>query len=150
MIQLKRTDSSDPDFTTLVRLLDADLARRDGDDHAFYAQFNKVSSIRHVLVCFENGIPVGCGAFKPFDENSVEIKRMYTSPKMRGKGIASQILAALEVWAAELNYRRCVLETGEKQPEAISLYRKSGYVVIPNYGQYAGIENSICFEKNIG
>ena len=150
MIQLKRTDSSDPDFTTLVRLLDADLARRDGDDHAFYAQFNKVSSIRHVLVCFENGIPVGCGAFKPFDENSVEIKRMYTSPKMRGKGIASQILAALEVWAAELNYRRCVLETGEKQPEAISLYRKSGYVVIPNYGQDAGIENSICFEKNIG
>ena len=148
-MKIKRTDSTNPDFISLVRLLDADLAIRDGDDHAFYAQFNKVDSIRHAIVIYENGTPVGCGAFKPFDENTVEIKRMYVLPEMRGKGIASQILSELEQWAAESNYRRCVLETGKKQPEAIALYLKSGYAVIPNYGQYAGVENSVCFEKKI-
>ncbi len=147
MLRLKRTNSDDADFRQLVRLLDADLAVRDGEDHAFYAQFNKVDSIRHAVVIYENDQPVGCGAFKPFDENSVEIKRMYVLPTNRGFGIAAAILTELEAWAAELGYTRCVLETGKKQPEAIALYSKSGYAVIPNFGQYAGVENSVCFEK---
>jgi putative acetyltransferase len=147
MLRLKRTNSDDADFRQLVRLLDADLAVRDGEDHAFYAQFNKVDSIRHAVVIYENDQPVGCGAFKPFDENSVEIKRMYVLPTNRGFGIATAILMELEAWAAELGYTRCVLETGKKQPEAIALYSKSGYTVIPNFGQYAGVENSVCFEK---
>ncbi len=149
MLQLKRTNSDDSDFISLVRLLDADLAIRDGDDHAFYDQFNKVANLRHALVFYENGRPVACGAFKHFDEKTVEIKRMYTLPDMRGRGIASQILSALERWAHEEGYVRCVLETGKKQPEAIALYLKSGYAIIPNYGQYAEVENSVCFEKNI-
>lgn len=145
-----RTDSSHPDFIPLVGLLDADLAIRDGDDHAFYHQFNKVTNLRHAVVLYENGKPAGCGAFKPFDEKTVEIKRMYTLPKMRGRGIASQILLELEHWAKEVGYARCVLETGKKQPEAIALYLKNGYAAIPNYGQYAGVENSVCFEKKLG
>jgi putative acetyltransferase len=68
-------------------------------------------------------------------------------PDNRGKGIAAQILNELEKWAKELNYKKCVLETGHKQPEAIALYKKNGYKQIPNYGQYIGIENSVCFEK---
>ena len=79
----------------------------------------------------------------------MEIKRMYTSPGSRGTGIATKILTELEVWATELSYERCVLETGKRQPEAIRLYTKSGYQQIPNYGQYVGIENSICFEKEL-
>ncbi len=149
MLHIKRTDSNDPDFAPLVRLLDADLAERDGDEHVFYAQFNKVVSIRHVVVLYENERPVGCGAFKPFDEDSVEIKRMYVLPELRGQGFASQILEELERWAAESSFSRCVLETGKKQPEAISLYLKSGYAVIPNYRQYAEVENSVCFEKHL-
>lgn len=149
MLRLNRTNSDDADFRQLVRLLDADLAVRDGEDHAFYAQFNKVDSIRHAVVIYENGQPVGCGAFKPFDENSVEIKRMYVLPANRGFGIAAAILMELETWAGELGHARCVLETGQKQPEAIALYSKSGYAVIPNFGQYAGVENSVCFEKNL-
>ena len=70
-------------------------------------------------------------------------------PAQRGQGLASQILQELEQWAAESNYSSCVLETGKKQPEAIALYSKSGYAVIPNFGQYAGVENSVCFEKNL-
>jgi GNAT superfamily N-acetyltransferase len=149
MIKLIRTDSGNADFIELVKMLDAHLAMRDGADHSFYAQFNKKDSIRHVIVAYEQGEPVGCGAIKPFTTQAMEIKRMYTLPSKRGKGVASVILSALEQWAAELGYGKTVLETGKRQPEAIALYEKNGYVRIPNYGQYAGVENSLCFEKNL-
>lgn len=149
MIRILRTDSYHSDFIKLVKLLDADLAIRDGNDHLFYAQYNKIDNIRHVIIAYENEIPVGCGAIKEFEENTMEIKRMYVAPEYRKKGIASFILGELEKWAAELSYSRCVLETGKKQPEAIALYTKNGYKSIPNYGQYAGIDNSMCFEKMV-
>jgi GNAT superfamily N-acetyltransferase len=79
----------------------------------------------------------------------MEIKRMYTLPECRGKGIATKVLIELEKWANELSYEKCILETGKKQPEAIALYKKNGYKLIPNYGQYAEMENSVCFEKEI-
>lgn len=146
-MNVQRTNSENPDFIELVGLLDADLAQRDGDDHAFYHQFNAIDNLRHVVVFYENSNAVGCGAFKAFDSDSVEIKRMYTRVNHRKKGIASQILAALELWAAELGFTKCVLETGIKQPEAIELYVKNGYTSIPNYGQYVGVSGSQCFEK---
>ncbi len=149
MIKLARTDSSDTDFIALVRLLDADLAERDGEEHAFYHQFNKIDHIKHVVVAYDDNTPVGCGAMKEYASDTMEIKRMYTLPTSRGKGIASHVLNALEAWAAELSYEMCVLETGKKQPEAIRLYQKSGYQIIPNYGQYAGVTNSVCFKKTI-
>ncbi|MFA6542286.1 MAG: GNAT family N-acetyltransferase [Bacteroidota bacterium] len=149
MITLLRTDSTHHDFIALVRLLDADLAARDGQEHSFYAQFNKIDLIKHAIVAYDDGKPAGCGAMKEFDLQSVEIKRMYVLPDRRGKGIASEILSALERWAKELSYRACVLETGKRQPEAVALYKKNGYTTIPNYGQYAGIENSLCFKKNL-
>ena len=77
----------------------------------------------------------------------MEVKRMYTLPEFRGQGYAAKILLELENWAKELGYKSCVLETGKRQPEAIQLYKKNGYRIIPNYGQYKGIKNSICFEK---
>ncbi|OJV14981.1 MAG: GNAT family N-acetyltransferase [Dyadobacter sp. 50-39] len=142
-----RTDSDDAAFQALVKLLDAELARRDGADHGFYSQFNKIDKIRHAVVCYENDQPIGCGAIKAFSDEAMEVKRMYVSPEGRKKGIATRVLNELEVWASELGYLRCVLETGKRQPEAIALYEKSGYTRTPNYGQYAGIENSVCFEK---
>jgi putative acetyltransferase len=147
MINLVRTDSDNPDFIELVRHLDADLAQRDGNDHTFYARFNKINKIKHALVAYENGQPVSCGAIKEFAPDAMEVKRMYTLPEHRGKGIATIVLTGLEKWAAELGYKKCVLETGKRQPEAIRLYKKNGYQIIPNYGQYIGIENSVCFEK---
>jgi len=149
MIKIVRTDSEDQDFIGLVKHLDADLAERDGKDHSFYTQFNKIDKIKHVVLAYENDKPVGCGAIKEYRPNAMEIKRMYTTPESRGRGIASQVLGELEAWASELSYEKCRLETGKKQPEAIGLYKKNGYQVIPNYGQYAGIENSLCFEKEI-
>ena len=147
MIRIIKTDASQPDFKKLVALLDADLAERDGEDHSFYDQFNKLHLIKYALVAYEKDTPVACGAIKEFEPNVMEVKRMYVTPEKRGKGIASKVLSSLENWARELGYQKCVLETGKRQPEAIALYTKNGYQIIPNYGQYAGIENSVCFEK---
>lgn len=146
-MKLVRTNSDNLDFIELVKHLDNYLAVTDGDDHSFYDQFNKLDNIKHVVIAFENDTALGCGAMKELDNNSMEIKRMFTSPNSRGKGVASQILTELEKWAAELSYKKCRLETGIRQTEAIALYQKSGYTSIPNYGQYTDVEDSRCFEK---
>lgn len=102
-----------------------------------------------MVVAYDNGHPAGCGAIKEYTPKVMQVKRMYTIAASRGKGIASQVLAELEQWAAEMSYEICILETGKKQPEAIELYKKNGYTIIPNFGQYTGVENSMCFEKDI-
>ncbi len=147
MNKLIRTNSDNADFIELVKHLDADLAKRDGDEHVFYNQFNKITHIKHAVVAYENNQAVGCGAIKEWDTQTMEVKRMYTSPEMRGKGLATSVLEELENWATELSYAWCILETGKKQAEAIELYKKNGYTITPNYGQYMGVENSVCFEK---
>jgi putative acetyltransferase len=149
MTTFKRTNSDDADFQQLVVLLDEDLAIRDGDEHAFYNQFNKIQNIANVIVCYVNDKAIACGAFKKYDDTKVEIKRMFTLPEYRGKSIGHRVLKELELWAAELHYTACILETGKKQPEAIRLYEKAGYKIIENYGQYAGVENSVCMMKLI-
>lgn len=147
MIKCIKTNSKHQDFINLVKALDADLAIRDGAEHNFYAQFNKIDLIKHVIVAYENDEVVGCGALKEFTHDKMEVKRMYVKPTHRGKGIASIILKKLENWCKELGYKKCLLETGKKQPEAIRLYEKNNYKLIPNFGQYANVENSLCFEK---
>ncbi len=149
MINLVRTNSDNADFRELVALLDADLQIRDGAEHSFYAQFNKIDKIRHAVVAYENETAIGCGAFREYSAGVVEIKRMFVRPENRGRGIAGKILTELETWAKELNYSECILETGVKQPEAIRLYQKSGYEKIPSYGQYLNVKNSVCMKKII-
>lgn len=144
---IKRTDSSNKDFQNLVKLLDADLAIRNGEDHSFYDQFNKIDAIKNCIVIYVDEIPAACGAFKKFDEETVEIKRMYTNTDFRKKGLATTIVKDLEIWAKELNYTKAVLESSLEQNEALSVYEKSGYTRIPNYGQYIGIDKSVCYEK---
>lgn len=149
MIRIIRTDSENEDFIELVRHLDAELAVRDGDDHAFYAQFNKIAKLKHVVLAYEDDKALGCGAIRELPSGDVEVKRMFVPLESRGKGIASLVLLELENWARELSFTRCVLETGLKQPEAIRLYEKNGYEPIPNYGQYIDMGNSVCFGKDI-
>jgi len=148
-LKLVRTSSDNTDFIELVKALDADLAIRDGEEHAFYHQFNKIDSLKNVIVAYDDDLPVGCGAIKPFTPECMEVKRMFVPLLHRGKGIASAVLQELEQWAKESGYSSCILETGKKQPEAIALYSKNGYQVIPNYGQYKGVDNSVCFEKKL-
>ncbi|HAD15051.1 MAG TPA: GNAT family N-acetyltransferase [Saprospirales bacterium] len=147
MLKLVRTDSNHAGFRELVSLLDQYLAIMDGEEHAFYAQYNKVDTIRHCLVGYWEDQPVACGAIRAFDEQTMEVKRMFVMPEYRGRGFAGQVLAELEQWTQALGLQRCVLETGKRQSEAVALYLKSGYQVIPSYGQYVNMDNSVCMEK---
>lgn len=149
MIKLIRTDSTNSAFIELVKLLDAELHERDGAEHAFYQQFNGIQLLQHVVVLFDEENPIGCGAFKNIEPGVIEIKRMYILPEHRSKGFASMILDELEKWASASGYKTARLETGKRQPEAIALYKKKGYAIIPNYGQYIGIDNSVCFQKTL-
>lgn len=147
MIELIRTNSKNPDFIKLVKFLDADLKIRDGEDHDFYNQFNKIDALKNVVVAYKNKLPIGCGAFKIHPEKTAEIKRMYVATNGRRLGIASKVLTELEQWAKELGITKCILETGKKQPEAIALYKKCGYTITTNFGFYENVENSVCFRK---
>ena len=149
MTKIIRTDSGNLDFIELVKQLDAYLAEIDGDDHEFYAQYNKTGALKNVVVAYEDEIPIACGATKEFQPGIMEVKRMYTIIPFRGKGIATKVLTELENWGRELSVNKFVLETGKRQPSAIQLYQRSGYKIIPNFGQYVGMENSVCFEKEL-
>lgn len=149
MIKTIRTSPANSDFTEMVKQLDAELAITDGEEHAFYDQFNKTDSIQHVVVAYENEKAVACGALKQYESRVMEVKRMFTEPRARGKGYAGKVLAELETWARELGNVKCILETGVRQPHAIATYKKNGYRLMPNYGQYAKAENSLCFCKDL-
>jgi putative acetyltransferase len=149
MITIIRTNPENIDFIQLISELDKDIKVRDGEEHSFYDQFNKTDSIKHAIVAYDCGTAVGSGAFKLYKGEIAEIKRMFVNPESRGKNIASQILEELESWAKELSFTTCILETGRRYPEAIGLYKKNGYRITTNYGQYEGIEDSVCFSKSI-
>jgi putative acetyltransferase len=147
MITTVRTTSDNSDFRRLVDALNADLNARYGKQQKFFDQFNKLDTIRHALVAYDDGLPVGTGAIRAYTAGTMEIKRMFVMPEKRGRGIASAVLLELEKWSREMKYEKCILETGSKLVEAVQLYQKSGYKRIPNYGQYANVTESWCFEK---
>jgi len=152
MLELLRTNSSNKDFQKLVVYLDRELKVRDGEEHEFFAQFNSIDAIHHVVVAFKDAKPVACGAFKEYSNEEgkiAEIKRMFTDQECRGQGVATHILRELEHWAVEVGFEQCILETGLAQPEAVALYAKNGYQRIPNFGQYTDVQSSVCFSKSL-
>ena len=149
MIHLQRTNSDNKEFQELVKVLDLELKIRDGEDHLFYAQLNKTDNIKHVIVGYDQNTPIACGALRFYSEGIMEVKRMFVPLEYRGKGIASIVLKELETWCRELNYKKCILETGINQPEAIKLYEKNHYKRVPNYGNYQNMATSVCFEKEL-
>ncbi|WP_293891321.1 GNAT family N-acetyltransferase [Flavobacterium sp.] len=148
MISIQKTTSDNPDFKNLTRLFDEYLVDIDGDEKDFFAQYNQIY-LEHVIVYYENEKALGCGAFKEYEPKVAEIKRMFVLTEQRGKGIAVAILNELENWAKAESYDFCILETSIRLESAIALYKKSGYKRIPNYGQYIGVESSVCMKKNL-
>ncbi|WP_419489085.1 GNAT family N-acetyltransferase [Chryseobacterium bernardetii] len=146
---IHRTDSHSSDFKNLVKSLDVTLAHHNGDNDDFFAQFNKIDTIKNCIVAYIDEVPAACGAFKELSEDTVEIKRMFTNPEFRKRGLGSSIVGELENWAKELGYKKAVLETSKDLTNAISVYEKSGFQRIPNYGQYVGVDSSVCFEKRL-
>jgi len=149
-MRVKRTNSLDPDFQMLAGELEADLKVRDGDGHLLFAALNQLTGTVDAVVAYDQDKAVGCGAFRKYDEDTAELKRMFVRPLSRVQGLGSGILAELEKWAAEQGYSNWVLETGRNQPEALGFYLKHSFIMIPRFGRYLQSENSICFHKSFG
>ncbi|OBZ17042.1 GNAT family N-acetyltransferase [Bacillus sp. FJAT-26390] len=138
------------DLQMLIRKLDEDLLERYPAEEIFGLDFTdeKVKDILF-LVAYDNEIPVGCGAIRPLDEESTELKRFFVDESYRNRGIAKQILFELEAKAKAMHFRSIKLEAGEAQPEALSFYRKHGYSLIDRFGIYVDSESSVCYEKQL-
>lgn len=153
MVTFRRTNSDDQDFLKLIlslnKSLDGDNAHIQGDLVEKYARLNVISKIDTVIVGYDGDVPVACGCFRPMDDKSVEVKRMFVSPDKRKQGVSSQLLRELEAWMKELNFKEAYLETGINMTPAINLYKKNGYQQTENYGEYANEENSYCMKKTI-
>lgn len=148
-VRVVRTDGRDPAYAALVRRLDAELRERYGELQDTYDTFN-VFVPEHVAIALDGEAPVGCGCLKRFDDPATptaELKRMFVAPEARRGGVGRALVAALEAWARELGYAAMVLETGDRQPEAVRLYEACGFTRIASYGPYAGIPTSLCMRK---
>lgn len=146
-----RTDGKNEDFIENCRLLDMDLDRRVGKQikREKYEKFNQLDEIREAIVVYDDGKPVGGGAIRRYDDETVELKRVFVHNEYQGQGIGSRLVSLLIEWAAQLGYRRMILETGELLAESCAVYRKLGFTVIPNYGPYADMPESLCMAKAI-
>jgi putative acetyltransferase len=140
------------DARRLVAALDAHLSSRYSPDQRFGPNLKAehlAAGLGTFLVARADGVAIGCGAVRRLDEEAFEVKRMFVEPALRGHGVAKEILNRLEADARALGARRLVLETGVHQAEAIGLYGRAGYKQIDCFGDYAGCETSVCFEKRI-
>ena len=131
-----RTDGKNEDFIENCRLLDMDLDRRVGRQikREKYQKFNQLDEIREAIVVYDHGRAVGGGAIRRYDDENVELKRVFVQNEYQGQGIGSRLVSLLIEWAAQLGYRRMILETGELLAESCAVYKKLGFEVIPNYG----------------
>jgi putative acetyltransferase len=147
MIEILRTKNENEDFGKLISLLDQELYRIYGDLQHKLDPYNKTVSNNNVVIARIDSGPVGCGCFRIYNEDTVEIKRMFVTPEFRGMGISKRILHELETWAIEIGFVQAILETGIKQIAAIGLYTKSGYEKTENKEYYAGLDTSFCMLK---
>ena len=146
-----RTDGKNEDFIENCRLLDMDLDRRVGRQikREKYQKFNQLDEIREAIVDYDHGRAVGGGAIRRYDDENIELKRVFVHNEYQGQGIGSRLVSLLIEWAAELGYRRMILETGELLAESCAVYKKLGFAVIPNYGPYADMPESLCMAREI-
>ncbi len=149
MIKLIRTTGNNPDYVELTRQLDKELHGIYGELQCKYDVFNMIYDIDTVLIAYDDNKAIGCGCFKRFDDKTAEIKRMFVQLEFRNRKIAGLILQELESWSIEKGYSKFILETGSNQPQAVALYKRGGYRIIENFGQYEGDSNSICMFKGV-
>lgn len=147
--KILKTDGKNADFVKLTKLLDDDLNGRYGQKQEQYNKHNKLDGINDAAVIYKDKVPVACGAFKKYNDETVELKRIFVTKENRGHGLSKIIVNKLEEAARASGFRVSVLQTGKKQPEAINLYKNAGYGIIQNYGQYAGDDNSVCMKKDL-
>lgn len=145
------TNGENPDFIELCHDLDDFLNELVGGEknRAEYIPYNKLDDIHDVIVAYDEDIPVGSAGFKKYDDECAEVKRVFIKREYRGKGISKKLMELLEEHAKNKSYKYLILESGEPLVAAMSLYRKIGYKVIPNYGQYKDMPDSVCMKKEL-
>ncbi len=140
---------TDPVAGGLIEATLADLAQRYGGpgDSAPVDPAQFEPPLGAFLVATVDGLPAGCAGWRPLagDPDGAELKRLYTAPRFRGRGVAAALLRAVEESARAAGRKRLWLEAGYRQPEAIALYRKLGYAQIPNFGYYKDHAGCVSF-----
>lgn len=150
MIQIKEMDILSSDAQSLIALLDQELATEYAPEHRHGVQPDEFHNRGGVfVVAYAQQKPVACGALRPIDAGTVELKRMFVRMTHRGKGAARQVLNFLEEKARELAFSTIRLETGDRQTAAMRLYDAAGYEKIAPFGEYAASSRSVCFEKKL-
>jgi putative acetyltransferase len=137
------------DFIILSNELDKEFTEKNGEKQKIYNQYNKLDAIKDIIIVYDKEKAIGCGSIKQYDETTYEVKRMYVQKEYRGKGISKEIIRKLEEEAKKKGIISLILETSKIFNEAVSLYKGMGYSVIENYGQYEGLELSICMGKEL-
>lgn len=147
-----RTDGNNKDFIENCRLLDMDLDRRVGKKikRDKYKKFNQLDKIQQAIVVYdEDNKLIGGGAIRKYDDENIELKRVFVHTEYQGQGIGSRLVSMLIEWAVELGYNRMILETGELLAESCAVYKKLGFKVIPNYGPYVDMPESLCMAREL-
>jgi GNAT superfamily N-acetyltransferase len=160
-LEIRQTRFGAPAARSLVMAAQADLAARYGESDQ-----SPVEAIEFdppeggFYVAYLGGQPVACAGWRipshfageegsEFGDDVAEIKRMYASPTVRGTGVATSLLTAIEDAARERGMRRIILETGRRQPEAMRFYEKNGYQEIPGYGFYKDEPDCVCYGRDL-
>lgn len=150
-MEFVRTNGENADFIENCRLLDLDLDRRVGRQikREKYQKYNQLDEIKEAIVVYDEDKPIGGGAIRKYDDETVELKRVFVHNEYQGQGIGSRLVSLLIEWAVQLGYRRMILETGELLSESCAVYKKLGFKVIPNYGPYVDMPESLCMGRLI-
>lgn len=143
------TNGQNKDFIALCRMLDQYLNAVAGGEEkrAYYLPFNKMDDIHDVVLAYDHDEAAGCAGFKPYENDTAEVKRVFVREDYRGRGIAKQLINEVEKQAKKKGFKKLILETGANMPEAYGLYKKLGYEIMENYGQYKNMNQSICMQK---
>jgi len=158
-LRIEPCDATSPEARALIERLDAELCTLYPEPGATHFRLDPEETAvgRGTFVVARDaseqshtpGVLVACGAIRMLDARAAEVKRMFTLPSHRGRGLARRILAELETWALALGARRLALETGVRQHQAIALYERSGFIPIDPFGEYADSPLSLCMAKDL-
>jgi GNAT superfamily N-acetyltransferase len=148
-IEYRRFGEVNEDFVGLASELDLEFAEKNGAAQDQYNQFNKLSGIGDIVIAYADGRPAACAALKKYDVSRYEVKRVYVRKEYRKLGLARAMMLMLEEIAAAHGAKSLILETSRTFVPAVSLYRSLSYAVTENYGQYKGMDLSVCMEKKL-
>lgn len=150
MVRIEQVPPTDLHLRALIQALDKDLQQRYDEENIYTVDLDHPDAFQTTfIVAYVDETPAGCGAIRPLDTESVELKRFFVDSAYRRQGIAGNMLQALEHKALEQGCHFVRLETGAEQFEATAFYERNGYYRIPVFGDYEDDGISLCYEKKL-